>query len=85
MLFYSEFVCAWLVQDIISNGMLLKYIHYVTTYSKYKYIMVYVTQNKPVNSHVVWHKFCGISHMDVSLCLWSLLLLCIVKNIGDRE
>jgi len=40
------------VQDIISNGMLLKYIHYVTTYFKYKYIMVDVTQNKPVNSHV---------------------------------
>ena len=47
------------MQEIISNGMLLKYIHYVKTYSKYKYINVDVAQNKPVNSHV---KF-GVSFM----------------------
>jgi hypothetical protein len=46
-----------------------------------------VTQNKPVNSHVKFGiSFVGYPFMDMSLCLWSfLLLLYIIKNIGDKE
>jgi hypothetical protein len=76
---YGEFFCAWLVQDIISNGVLLKYIHYVKTYSKYKYIMgVGVTQNKLVNSHV---KF-GIPFVGyplwICLCVCGLYCYCVL-------
>ena len=66
------------MQNIISCGMLLKYIHYVTSYFKYKYVMVDVTQNKPVNSHV---KF-GISFVGyplwICLCVCGLYCYCVL-------
>jgi hypothetical protein len=52
ILFYSKFACAWLVQDIISNGMLLKYVHYVTTYSKYKYMQSFIHLFHPFDNSV---------------------------------